>query len=381
MSGDFALVFTDGTHVWAARDRIGVRPLFYTRPGLTGIAFASEGKALTHFGTEIKAFPPGHLYDGQLDAFVCWASNYWDSPRNDDDVEHVKDHIKTLMFQAVERRVTTSERPVGFFLSGGLDSSIVAAIGTKLMGPIKTFSIGLRDAPDLLAAREMAAFLGSEHTEVIFTEKEGIAALRDVIWHLESYDTTTVRASVPMFLLSKYIAANTDVRVILSGEGADELFGGYLYFHDAPSEAKFLQETCRLVRDVHMFDVLRADRCTAAHGLELRVPFFDRDVVDYVMDGFRPALKMPKGGFEKSLLREAFQDMLPLQIAWRQKNGMSDAVGYSWVDALRKTGEHYQRTFRELFHRPESTVPYKWMPRWSTATDPSARTLIHFNDN
>lgn len=382
-SGDFAFVLTDGSHVWAARDRIGVRPLFYTRPSVGTISFASEMKALSHFGTEIKAFPPGHVYDGELDAFVCWAPNYWDCPRDDADKEHVTHHIRSLLFQAVDRRVSNTERPVGFFLSGGLDSSIVAALGKKALGPntrIRTFSIGLKDSPDLLAARDMAAHLDSDHTEVTFTEKEGIEALRDVIWHLESYDTTTVRASVPMYLLSKYIAANTDVRVILSGEGADELFGGYLYFHDAPNELQFRHETTRLVRDVHMFDVLRADRCTAAHGLEVRVPFFDRDVVDYAMDGFRARLKMPRDGFEKALLRDAFQDMLPRHIAWRQKNGMSDAVGYTWVDALRKTGENYQKTFRALFGRHASTVPYKWMPRWSTATDPSARTLSHFND-
>jgi asparagine synthase (glutamine-hydrolysing) len=184
-----------------------------------------------------------------------------------------------------------------------------------------------------------------------------------------------------MFLLSKYIKENTDIRVILSGEGSDELFGGYLYFHGAPNVDEFRHETGRLVRDVHMFDVLRADRTTAAHGLELRVPFFDRDLIDYVMDGFDPDLKMPRGGFEKFLIREAFEDILPLEICWRQKNGMSDAVGYAWVDALKKAGEdRYKIMFQSYFGKNFHLCPYMWMPKWSDATDPSARVLPQFNN-
>jgi asparagine synthase (glutamine-hydrolysing) len=258
----------------------------------------------------------------------------------------------------------------------------VAALGKKCIGgTIRTFAVGLKDSPDLLAAREMAVHLKSHHTEVIFTVEEGLKVLSDVIWHLETFDTTTVRASVPMYILSKYIKENTDIRVVLSGEGSDELFGGYLYFHNAPTVYDFLFETTRLVRDVHMFDVLRADRTTAAHGLELRVPFFDRDVIDYVMDGFDPELKMPKDGFEKHILREAFADLLPRSITWRQKNGMSDAVGYSWVDALKATGEDYKKILQGHFGKNlDHLAPYKWLPKWSSATDPSARTLPQFND-
>lgn len=385
-NGDFAFVYTDGEHIWAARDAVGVRPLFYTRPEGGGIAFASEMKGLLQFQTKIEIFPPGYIYDSKLDAFVCWAPNYWDCPRLDDDVAYVKEQIRDLLFKAVERRVFTSERPVGFFLSGGLDSSIVAALGQKALGSahrIKTFSIGLEGSPDLKAAREMAEFLDSDHTEVLFTIQEGLAAIKDVVRHTETFDTTTIRASIPMFLLSKYIKDNTDVRVVLSGEGSDELFGGYLYFHSAPNVDEFQRETMRLVRDVHMFDVLRADRTTAAHGLELRVPFFDRDVIDYVMDGFSPELRMPYEGYEKWLLRETFQDLLPASIAWRQKNGMSDAVGYAWADALRKWGEsNYKKIFRDIFGRKnDHVVPYMWMPKWSPGVkDPSARVLTHFVD-
>ena len=380
MSGDFAFVYTDGTHTWAARDRVGVRPLFYCKVPGGGISFASEIKALTHIGGLVEIFPPGTLYDPKLNRFITWAPNYWDHPRSDDDVEFVKGHIRHLLTEAVVKRVQNSEMPVGFFLSGGLDSSIIAAIGKKALGKIRTFSIGLDGAPDLLAARKMANFLGSDHTEVIFTLKEGFDALNSVIWNLETFDTTTVRASIPMFLLSKYIKEKTDIRVILSGEGSDELFGGYLYFHGSPNVEEFLHETTRLVRDVHMFDVLRADRTTSAHGLELRVPFFDRDVIDYVMDGFDPDLKMPRGNWEKYLLREAFEDLLPIEICWRQKNGMSDAVGYEWVDALKKFGEDkYITIFEQFFGKNRHLCPYTWMPKWSNATDPSARVLPHFS--
>lgn len=381
ISGDFAFVISDGDNVWAARDRVGVRPLFWTRTG-DAVAFASEAKALVQFGSKIEIFPPGHLYDSKLNSLVCWAPNYWDAPRLDTDADFVKGHIQDLMFKAVDKRVHNTERPVGFFLSGGLDSSIVAALGKTCLGrTIKTFAVGLKDSPDLLAARQMADHLKSDHTEVTFTVEEGLKVLKDVIWHLETFDTTTVRASVPMYILSKYIKENTDIRVVLSGEGSDELFGGYLYFHNAPTVEAFSHETMRLVRDVHLFDVLRADRTTAAHGLELRVPFFDRDLIDYVMDGFDPQLKMPKNGFEKHLLREAFSHLLPHGITWRQKNGMSDAVGYSWVDALKATGEDYRKIFHDLFGKNmDHLSPYKWLPKWSDATDPSARTLPQFND-
>lgn len=377
--GDFAFVYTDGVDTWAARDSVGVRPLFYCRHS-KGIAFASEAKALLHFQRRVDVFPPGHLYDSRLDKFICWSPNYWPSPRLDTDDEFVQSQIRHLLTEAVDLRVHAG-RPVGFFLSGGLDSSIVAALGAKKLGKIKTFSVGLEGAPDLLAAREMAKFIDSDHTEVLFTVNEGLKALKEVIWHLETYDTTTIRASVPMYLLSKYIKENTDIRVVLSGEGSDELFGGYLYFHSAPNVDKFRTETNRLVQDVHMFDVLRADRTTAAHGLELRVPFFDRDVIDYAMDGFSTELKMPKDGYEKYLLRKAFEDILPREIAWRQKNGMSDAVGYEWATALRKLGEaKYQEIFSSHFKGSlDHLVPYKWMPRWVEATDPSGALLPVFH--
>jgi asparagine synthase (glutamine-hydrolysing) len=377
-SGDFAFVYTDGDNIWAARDRVGVRPLFYCRHP-QGIAFASEAKGLLHFQSKIEIFPPGHIYDSKFDEFICWASRYWDGNRDNANIESITDTIDYYLNNAVQMRIESSERPLGFFLSGGLDSSIIAALGKKFLGKINTFAIGLEGAPDLLAARTMAKFLDSDHTEVIFTIEEGIREISNVIWHLETYDTTTIRASIPMFLLSKYIKENTDIRVVLSGEGSDELFGGYLYFHAAPSTEAFKMETVRLVRDVHMFDVLRADRTTSAHGIELRVPFFDRDLIDYVMEGFVTELKIPKNKCEKYILRDTFSSILPPEIAWRQKNGMSDAVGYAWAQALRDFGEdNYKTIFNKFFGDNDHLSPYKWMPKWIEASDPSGAKLPFF---
>jgi asparagine synthase (glutamine-hydrolysing) len=359
---------------------VGVRPLFYCRHP-QGIAFSSEAKGLLQFRSKIEIFPPGHAYDSKLDAFLCWGENYWDRPEDDANIENITESLNYFMYNAVNKRIENTERPVGFFLSGGLDSSIVASLAKNILGKIQTFSIGLEGAPDLLAARKMADFLGSEHTEVTFTIEEGLAEISNVIWHLETYDTTTIRASIPMFLLSKYIKENTDIRVVLSGEGSDELFGGYLYFHAAPSVEAFRAETVRLVRDVHLFDVLRADRTTSAHGIELRVPFFDRDLIEYAMSGFVTELKTPKNNCEKYILRDAFSQILPHEIAWRQKNGMSDAVGYAWAEALRNFGEdNYKKIFNQFFGDNDHLTPYKWMPRWVEATDPSGAKLEFFKD-
>lgn len=395
INGDFALVISDGTSLWAARDRVGVRPLFYTRLD-SGIAFASEAKALLHFGSVVEIFPPGYFYDSKLDRFFCYAPMYFDTDTDSFAEKRlwVIDSIRQKLIDAVKIRMETTEFPIGFFLSGGLDSSIIAAIASSLTNkPIRTFSIGLEgsDSPDLKAARQVAKYLHTDHTEVTFTVNDGIDSLSDVIWHLESYDTTTIRAAVPMFLLSKYISENTDIKVIMSGEGSDELFGGYLYFHDAPSVKEFALETNRLLLDVHHFDVLRADRCTAAHGLEVRVPFFDPDFIEYVMNGFDPAMKIDQP--EKKILRDAFIDYLPNSIISRQKNGMSDAVGYNWVDGIKKycSGKIFgprseKDLYRSMFNKHFGNynwhlTPYMWMPKWSDVDDPSARHLSVHQDN
>jgi asparagine synthase (glutamine-hydrolysing) len=267
---------------------------------------------------------------------------------------------------------------------------------------MKTFSVGIEDSPDVLAARVMAKFLGSDHTEFRFDVQEGLENLENVIWSLESYDTTTVRASVPMWLLSRHISKHTDCKVILSGEGSDELFGGYLYFHYAPDVDAFSAENARRLRLIHQFDGLRADRCMAAHGLELRVPFLDINVVDAGMT-IDQSLKLPKDGVEKWYLRDLFRGDLPDEILWRQKNGMSDAVGYAWVKTVKefaektvsdeefmairvKSGTHNapltkeEALYRKIFWKRFGTendhlISEIWRPKWTDVTDPSATQL------
>jgi asparagine synthase (glutamine-hydrolysing) len=273
---------------------------------------------------------------------------------------------------------------------------------------LKTFSIGTPDSPDILAARVVAKYLDTDHTEVPFDIEEGLRVIPDVIKSLESYDTTTVRASVPMWLLCRWIANNTDCRVIISGEGSDELFGGYLYFHYAPDVHHFSLENIRRLRLIHQFDGLRADRCIAAHGLELRVPFLDREFVEVGMT-IDQSLKVPGDRMEKWILREAFEGYLPHEILWRQKNGMSDAVGYSWVNSVKKaaegiiTDEDFSRIkytastynppltkeeamyrgyfWKEFGYGNDHLISEIWRPRWTTETDPSAAKLSIHQDN
>jgi asparagine synthase (glutamine-hydrolysing) len=371
--GEFAMCWTDGDRVMASRDPFGVRPLFYTRYAKDSIAFASEAKELIGFHTRVEVFPPGHIYDSYSDTFSCYYPCYWD---NKDPLDVDLNKIRTGLEEAVRIRIENTDRPVGFFLSGGLDSSLVAAIARGLTpGPIKTFSIGAPDSADLRAARKVADFLGTEHTEVHFDIEEGLRNVEEVIRSIESYDTTTVRASVPMWTLAKWVSENTDIKVIISGEGSDELFGGYLYFHHAPNVEAFSKENARRLKLIHQFDGLRADRCIAAHGLELRVPFLDVDFVDYVMS-MRQDVKMVRGGMiEKWVLRKAFEGHLPDEVLWRQKDGMSDAVGYSWVDHLRETGEQYDKIFDRIYPGMRHLISEKWMPKWVEADDPSARVL------
>ena len=369
--GEFAICWTDGDRVMASRDPFGVRPLFYTRYAKDSIAFASEAKELTGFGSRVEIFPPGHIYDSYSDTFACYYPCYWDNKTPfDPDLKK----IRTLLEDAVKVRIENSDRPIGFFLSGGLDSSLIAAIGKQAIGKkIKTFSIGAPDSADLKAAKKVADFLGSDHTEVHFDIEQGIRDVDEVIKSIESYDTTTVRASIPMWTLSKWVSENTDIKVIISGEGSDELFGGYLYFHHAPNVEAFAKENIRRLKLIHQFDGLRADRCIAAHGLELRVPFLDIHLVDYVMTMNQ---KVKIGKIEKWILRKSFENgYLPSEVLWRQKDGMSDAVGYSWVDHLKETGEHYDKIFDRIYPGMRHLISEKWMPKWVEADDPSARVL------
>ena len=402
INGDFALVYTDGKRVMAARDPVGVRPLFYTRYDEDSIAFASEAKALLSLNSKIEIFPPGHIYDSYINDFVCYHTGYWRVFKHLDD--DPRDRMRMTLEHAVHERINNTERDIGFLLSGGLDSSLIASIASRKLGKIKTFSIGLEGSPDLGAARKVAEYLGTDHTEVKFTVMEGLAHLNDVIHSLESYDTTTVRASTPMWLLCKYIKQNTSFRYIFSGEGSDEILGGYLYFHNAPNVDEFACENMRRLRLIHQFDGLRADRCAGAHGLDLIVPFLDKNFIDLCMSINQ---NDKRGDIEKKILREAFTGYLPDEILWRQKDGMSDAVGTNWVDEIKRYAEkevdddtvravklksHGHNTpltkeevlYRSIFWRMygsdnDHLISEIWRPKWTKITDPSARLLIEKN--
>ena len=401
INGDFAFVYTDGKRIMAARDPVGVRPLFYTRYDTNSIAFASEVKALLPLGTDVHIFPPGHIFDSYINDFVCYHKGYWSV--NKYVKTHVVDEIRHTLEKAVHMRINNTDREIGFLLSGGLDSSLIASIASRKLGKIKTFSIGLEGSPDLEAARRVSKYLGTDHTEVKFTPQEGISHLTDVVHSLESYDTTTVRASTPMWLLCKYIKQHTNCRYIFSGEGADEILGGYLYFHNAPNVDEFACENMRRLRLIHQFDGLRADRCAGAHGLDLIVPFLDKNFMDLCMT-MNQTDKI--GKIEKAILREAFEGYLPVEVLWRQKDGMSDAVGTNWVDEVKKYAEEnvddvlfketrikthghntpltkeealYRNIFWKLYGRNDHLISEIWRPKWTTITDPSARLLIEKN--
>lgn len=394
--GVFASAWTDGKRLIAARDPIGVRPLFYRKSEGGGITLASEIKALSG---KCNIFPPGHFYDSYTDSFTCYYPCYW--PRTPGK-NIFTGNLKSSFINAVRKRIANTDRDIGFLLSGGLDSSLVASIGNKMIdGPINTFSIGTSDSPDLLAARKMAKFLKSRHHEVIFDFKDGVDNLSNIIYSIESYDTTTIRASTPMWLLCKWIKENTSCKVILSGEGSDELLGGYKYFKLAPDEDSFLFETQRRLCYLHQFDVLRSDRCTAAHGLEVRVPFLDRDFIDAVMN---LDVTLKKTNEEKKVLRDVFDDgTLPDDILRRPKDAFSDAVGYSWVGYIQKFADENisdseientvklcnrhnipqskeEVLFRKHFWNHfgvenDHLIGEIWRQKWSNRSDPSGRLI------
>lgn len=387
------------------RDRIGVRPMFVgSSIDNSAICFASEAKAIPF--DNVQFYQPG-LYRVQRLEFLAQGTSYQHLYTLHDSHSNIswecsKKVLFDLFTEAVRKRLV-ADRPIGFLVSGGLDSSLVAAVANELIhGPITTFSIGLKDSPDLLAARKVANHLHSSHHEVIITEQDITNAISDVVYTDETYDITTIRASIPMYLIAKYISEKTDVKVVFSGEGADELFGGYLYFHDAPDYQSFQNETIRLLEDLHNYDVLRSDRTISRWGLELRVPFLDCDLVDFVIS-MDPAHKMPVGDkIEKQILRDAFDDnCLPKDVLYRQKEAFSDGVGYNSVSAIKdyankfpledvliandhtaipKTAE--ARLYHELFRNHYNSkinlhTKYYWMPKWNdSVTDPSATVLV-----
>ena len=411
LDAEFALILYDaetGGFV-AARDPIGIRPLYYGYDKEGSILFASEPKNLLDLTDKIMPFPPGHYFkDGQ---FVCYCDLTKVENICHDDLDTICANIRKKLIAGVEKRLVADAK-VGFLLSGGLDSSLVCSIAAKRSKtPIKTFAIGMsEDAIDLKYAREVAEYIGSDHTEVIITKDSVLSALEWVIMVLGTYDITTIRASMGMYLLCEAIHKNTDIRVLLTGEISDELFG-YKYTDFAPSAEAFQKEAEKRLRELHMYDVLRADRCISVNSLEARVPFGDLDFVKYVMS-IDPEKKLNKYGKGKYLLRRSFEgDYLPESILYREKAAFSDAVGHSMVDYLKEfaashyTDEEFEHRrcaynharpftkeslfYREIFEKyypgqSEMVIDF-WMPNKSwdgcDVNDPSARVLSNYGDS
>ena len=346
LNGIFAFVLYDAARdrYLVARDHLGIVPLYMGRDAEGTLHVASEMKALVPVCPDVREFPPGHVLDsaagGEPRPWYIRAWREYKAVRGGPSDPAI---VRGALEDAVRRQLMC-DVPYGVLLSGGLDSSIIAALARRFSAagadspPLHSFAIGLEGAPDLLAAREVAAHVGTEHHELHFTVEEGIDALSEVIHHLETYDVTTIRAATPMYLMARRIRA-MGIRMVLSGEGSDEIFGGYLYFHRAPDPRAFHDETVRKLDRLHLFDCLRANKAMAAWGVEARVPFLDREFVDVAM-GIDPGAKMAgPGRMEKHLLREAFADALPASVAWRQKEQFSDGVGYGWIDTLRAHAE------------------------------------------
>jgi asparagine synthase (glutamine-hydrolysing) len=408
LDAEFVCVLYDADldKYYAARDPVGIRPMFYGYAPDGKIMFASEMKALNVICNEVKPFPPGHIYDGEN--FVCYRDIAEVEKYTEDETEEVFVKLNELLTEGTLKRLH-ADVPVGFLCSGGLDSSLVCAIAARAMDkPIRTFAVGIDiDAIDTKYARIVADYLGADHTEVLFTKQDIFDTLSTLIYNIETYDITTIRASMGMFMVSKWVSENTDIKVLMTGEISDEIFG-YKYTDFAPSPSAFQQEAEKRLKEIYMYDVLRADRSISSNGLEARVPFGDLDFVKYVMS-IPPEKKMNFTGIGKYLIRKAFEgDYLPHDILYREKAAFSDAQGHSVVDSLKAyaeemySDEEYERTrlkyshatpiskeslmYREIFeaHFPgqSKAVVDFWMPNkeWDNCNvnDPSARVLPNY---
>ena len=406
LDGMFAFVVIDGDDYIAARDPLGIKPLYYGIDERGRKYFSSEMKAIADQCTTFSTFPPGHIYTEKT-GFVKYYQPEWEDASKAVEAVDYK-AIRKSLTQAVKKRLM-ADVPFGVLLSGGLDSSLTSSIACRLLEgtgqKIHSFSIGLdADSPDTKAARKVAEFIGTEHHEIHFTIEQGIEILEKLIWHLETYDVTSIRASTPMYFLSKTITEQ-GIKMVLSGEGADEVFGGYLYFRNAPSAAEFQQETIDRVQKLFTADLLRADKSTMAHGLEARVPFLDKEFLELAIK-IKPEEKQPKTyeGIEKYILRKAFdtpeKPYLPEEVLWRQKEQFSDGVGYNWIDTLieyctsqvsdtdfesagklfpyntptTKEAFFYRRIFHKFYPQTSAAETVrKWIPKWQENQDPSGR--------
>ena len=441
----FALYDEEQDAFLIARDHIGVIPLYIGYNADGKVFVASELKALEGECERYEPFLPGHYYWSKDPGMKRWYKRDWMEYDNVKDNTASSDAIRKSLCAAVKRQMM-SDVPYGVLLSGGLDSSVISAITesyaerrietdsrSRAWWPrLHSFAVGLKGAPDLAKARLVADYIGTVHHEINYTIQEGLDALRDVIYFIETYDITTVRASVPMYLLARVIKS-MGIKMVLSGEGADEIFGGYLYFHKAPSAEEFHKETVRKLSKLHLYDCLRANKSLSAWGVEGRVPFLDKEFLDVAMRT-NPKAKMcsvlhasqsgeadPKAFIEKRIVREAFEDMLPEEVAWRQKEQFSDGVGYSWIDTLKKITseavtdeqmahaaerfpintplckeEYYYRSIFEEHFPSESaarSVPHEasvacstavaleWDEAWKNMNDPSGRAVSGVHEN
>jgi asparagine synthase (glutamine-hydrolysing) len=344
----FAIYDQEKDEYFIARDHMGIIPLYMGWDGNGTFFVASELKALEGICSRIELFPPGHYLHSKDEAPTKWYHPEWDTYEAVKDNSTSIEELHDALTDAVHRQLM-SDVPYGVLLSGGLDSSITSALAKKFAAKrvesgdtqsawwpqLHSFSVGLEGSPDLAAAQKVAEHIGTVHHEIKFTIQEGLDAIREVIYHLETYDITTIRASTPMFLMARAIKA-LGIKMVLSGEGADELFGGYLYFHKAPNAKEFNEETVRKLEKLHQYDCLRANKSLAAWGIEGRVPFLDKEFIEVAMR-INPKDKMISGDrMEKWVLRKAFEDYLPKSVVWRQKEQFSDGVGYSWIDNLKK---------------------------------------------
>jgi asparagine synthase (glutamine-hydrolysing) len=430
VNGIFAFVLYDpknGSYV-IARDHLGIVPLYWGRDGKGRLYVASEMKAINDVCADLSEFPPGHIYKSSDDSLIRYYSPKWSDTSSLPAEPFSKKQLATGLEDAVRRQLMC-DVPYGLLISGGLDSSVIAALAAKYSKArvetdskdpawwpqLHSFAVGLKDSPDLKMARKVAEHIKSIHHEIIFTVQEGLDALRDVIYHLETFDITSIRAATPMYLMARKIRA-MGIKMILSGEGSDEIFGGYLYFHKAPNAREFYEETVRKLENLHLYDCLRANKAMAAWGVEARVPFLDREFLDLAM-GIDPMEKMIKSGrMEKHILREAFTGLIPDEILWRQKEQFSDGVGYGWIDSLKlhaqasvtdemmeaaefrfpmktpltKEGFYYRSIFDELFPGPSAAacVPdgpsiacstptaIRWDAEFAKMADPSGRAVV-----
>lgn len=392
LDGIFAIVLVHGNITFYTRDRIGVKPLYIGTTKKDGYpALSSLVAGLLPFAENIRQVPPGIVFKYNKSSRETSLEHVFRFVYSPGEEKLCYEKIRMLMFNAVKKRLGC-ERKIGCLLSGGVDSSIIASILVHFLGGqnVRTYSIGFKDSVDLKYARIVAKHLNTVHTEVIMDDSDNfsniIGKVETIIKNLETYDITTIRASMGMYSICEYISKNTDDVVIFSGEGADELFGGYLYFHNAPSAEDANLETLKLLYNLHEYDVLRADRCISSNGLELREPFLDKEVVDYVLK-LASVYKTPSVNeqgvrIEKYILRKAFEDYLPFEIVWRRKDGFSDGVsGFAqpWFRYISDEKNYYRKIFDELFNGYNLSIQM-WMPKWSNQTDPSGRALTIYDE-